>query len=284
VSAALLLLAFLVGLSDPARAGALDDLCKGAGKNESCVGSSAKRACPADWERKRQGDCWTETAMFGGKQQAYVHPKGWVVDPRCFQDSRFSKTELMQALDLVSRKFSPAVGVESGGCLGKYNPAWGRKLGDLVWDNHMHLACPPLSYGPTAPSGARFCALHETISDGYHLLSLLDIARCHGCPSWLAGIIFHEALHAAGADNLPTEEHNRVAVDSVKMIFMRDRVYSTTALCFLGSSQDWRQHVNPMMCRLAAEYGNDSPAARDACAEFPSNFTNLLPPCMLSMQ
>ncbi len=250
------------------------------------VFGAAQTVCPADWVNKRQGDCWIRTGIFDGEGvvSAYVHPKGWIVDPRCFQDDRFTRKQLLEALDLVWRKMSPAAPLASGGCLSRYNPVWGKELVNAIWERRMHISCPRLdSSSRNMQCGATArCAEHEARSDGQNVLHLLAIDRCMGCPSALAGIIFHEALHAAGADNFSTEEHNRAVLNSSQMGFMRDRVYATMALCFLGPDPEFRRYVNPVMCRNAAAYLRSEPPAQDPCLDFDSFYTNALPNCFLT--
>ncbi|MBI4375828.1 MAG: hypothetical protein HY549_05190 [Elusimicrobia bacterium] len=243
------------------------------------------KTCPSDWNQRRRGDCWIQTGAFGSLAWAYVHPKGWVVDPRCFQDQRFSRRELMEALDLAWRRLSPSVPKDKGGCLSRYNPGWAAQLERRIWTWRMHLSCPEPG-GQESRNFPAFCASHREVGE-IHLLSLLNITSCQGCPDWLSGVIFHETLHGAGADNFSTEEHNRALFDSQKMGFMRDRVYATSALCYLEPSPEFRRYVNPFMCREVASYGNEAvldagASWMQACSGLESHYTNSLPSCMLS--
>ncbi|MBI4347979.1 MAG: hypothetical protein HY553_14075 [Elusimicrobia bacterium] len=246
--------------------------------------------CPADWEQKRRGDCWVPRGIFGGPAApAYVHPKGWVVDPRCFEDPRFSGREFLAALDRAWKKLDPGTPASAGGCLGTFNPAWGRRLVDSVWTRHVHVSCP--SYDKTETT----CAHHEPRDhyyqdergfsrriDGYY--SLLVLRNVEGCTkafdsSGLAGVLFHETLHAAGADNFPTEKHN-TAWKLEQYVFVRDRVYGAEATCFFGVDPAKRPYVNVLQCRGTVSYDNPSPN-HELCREFDASFTNLMPPGFL---
>ena len=239
------------------------------------------KPCPADWLQSRKGDCLVETDAFGGTT-AYVHPGGWVVDPRCFQDPRFGAAELMAALSLAQRKMSPTMPVEAGGCLSKFNPEWGREFSNFVWEKGMYLGCP--AFDPSGSScaefqeeaGVRMVAGQRTRlrESSYSLLNLTNVAGCMGPESTgLAGIVFHEALHAAGADNYSTEKHN-TNWRLEDHVFVSDRVYGMEALCFFGVDDPHHQLVHVMQCRQTVSY-RAAAARYDLCRGFGAEFTDI---------
>lgn len=230
------------------------------------VPAGARRACPAGWRRNRAGDCWVEAQVFPGegRVQAYVHPAGFLVDPRCLRDKRFSADELLAALTTLTRKVDPALGADQGGCLGTYNPAWGRELKDLLWTKELVLSCPQ-DYDP----GSETCA-DEDESPGYSLISLRNIKGCLGeGTTGLSGTLFHEFLHAARADNVPTAVHNQ-GWTRKQYEFIYDRVYGTEAVCYEG------RKANVVQCRTAVAYDNDSPNY-GLCRGFNAYFTDQPP-------
>lgn len=242
--------------------------------------------CPPDWHARRKGDCWVKTGIFGGGDKlAYVHPKGWVVDARCFEDPRFTGRELLGALDAAWRKFDPATPAERGGCLGTFNPPWGRELVSAVWERRLHVSCPRYDLAESV------CAHHERrdhyftdergysrrVEGYYGVLVLRNAERCMKAfdSSGLAGILFHESLHGAGADNFSTEQHNQ-AWSLEQYVFVRDRVYGAEATCFFGVDPAKRKFVNVLQCRATAGFGRDNPP-RALCDDFDASFSNLLP-------
>lgn len=246
----------------------------------------AGRECPPDWEEKRRGDCWVKRGIFGGEPApAYVHPKGWIVDPRCFEDPRFSGREFLAALDKAWRKMDPSTPASAGGCMGTFNPGWGRKLVDSVWTSRLHISCP--RYDATEDT----CAHHERrdhyyqdargfsrrIEGYYGLLVIRNVERCTRSfdSSGLAGVLFHETLHGAGADNFSTERHNQ-AWRLEQYVFVRDRVYGAEATCFFGFDPAKRPYVNVVQCRSTVAYENPSPELA-LCRGFDASFTNLMP-------
>jgi hypothetical protein len=223
-----------------ARAGTLNELCRQAGG--------------ADCERPR----------------GYVHPAGWIVDGSCLQDQRFTAAQFRAALDEAARKFSPDIPVSNGGCLADYNPAWARKLTSFLHSNPVSISCP--SYDPAG----RPCADQSRAEGSGGAIRILNIGPCmtEG-GTGLAGTLFHETLHAAGADNLPVEQHNQ-AGELAQYVFVTDRVYGTEALCFIGVDPARRKKVSLLQCRAAVNYENERPD-RALCAGFGTEFYDTIP-------
>lgn len=296
------LLALLVVMAAPGTASAFEGLPAGAaglsaeaaqvGRRVADSPAALKaarpvgRECPPDWEEKRRGGCWVKRGIFGGNAEAaYVHPKGWIVDARCFEDSRFTGRELLAALDAAWKKLDPSTPASAGGCLGTFNPTWGRELVERVWDGHMHVSCP--GYDATETT----CAHHEKrdhyyrdergfsrrLEGYYNLLVIRNVERCARSfdSSGLAGVLFHETLHGAGADNLSTEQHNK-AWNLEQYVFVRDRVYGTEAVCFFGFDPKKRPFVNVTQCRNTVSFGNPSPDP-GLCREFDASYTDRMP-------
>ena len=250
----------------PAQSG--DQLCASAGRKAGCLKPAARpELCPPDWEKSRRGGCLAETDAFGPRQRAYVHPAGWVVDRRCLEGGRVSRAELLQALTAAQRRMDPSVPVSAGGCLSEYNPLWGRELSDDIWSRRMHVACPP------SDKDSATCAAHGE-RGGINMITLANVARCMGPDTTsLAGILFHEALHAAGADNYSTEEHNR-AWDMEQYVFVSDRVYGAEATCFWGTDPRLRRRVNILQCKKTVSYDVMEPRA-GLCDGFNTSFTDV---------
>ncbi len=294
-------MAFLLGTPRIFAEGTSIRLCEEAGEGKDCLGnlkkpatpssnpapwpeSVGRKTCPADWLQSRKGGCLTQvTTVDGQRGSAYVHPGGWLVDARCFSDKRFKASELLAALELVQRKISPTAGLDKGGCLSKFNPEWGAELVNASWEKGIYVDCPPLDPSDSEPS----CAAHVTQgirasigSRGYRretelsLLSLENVAGCMGSgTTGLAGVLFHEFLHAAGADNYPTEKHN-TAWRLQDYVFVSDRVYGTEALCFFGVDDARKDLVNVLQCRQAASYRAIAPRF-DLCRGFSTSFTDM---------
>ncbi|MBI3551738.1 MAG: hypothetical protein HY077_04410 [Elusimicrobia bacterium] len=241
----------------------------------------SNRACPGDWERRKSGDCWIKTAVFDGEGEvrAYVHPAGWLVDPRCLRDKRFGARDLLDALTLAVRKMDPAVPASAGGCLGTFNPEWGRELKGQVWSRRMVVQC-----SADYDTEARTCANHSerdawvTDENGrgvleksfFHMIALRNVSPCMvKGSSGLAGVFFHEALHAAGADNEALESHNQ-GWDRAQYRFIYDRVYGAEATCFFGPK------ANVVQCRQTVQYGSSAPRY-ELCSDFDRHFTDLPP-------
>jgi hypothetical protein len=224
-----------------ARAGALGDLCRQSGG--------------ADCDAPRD----------------YVHPAGWIVDASCLRDKRFTAAQFRAALDAAARKFSPTLPVSSGACLSEYNPQWAREITAFLHANPVRISCP--AYDPKS----RFCADHMKIEGSGGLMRILNIGLCmEEKGTGLAGTLFHETLHAVGADNLPLEKHN-AAYDLPQFEFVTDRVYGTEALCFLGTAPETRKKVNLLQCRAAVDYENDRPD-HALCSGFNTVFYDTVPP------
>lgn len=273
-------------LAVPAAAGP-SGLCEKVGRGEDCLAQpeavegrpvpkeaaapeASKPDCPADWATTRKGDCLLETSVFNGqKTKAYVHPAGWIVDPRCFGDARFSADALLEALDSARKKMDPKVPAAKGGCLSKFNPQWGAELLERVWTRKMFVSCPSYEKDSTT------CGTTSEAERGTaRVLSVKNVAGCMGRDSTgLAGVLFHEALHAAGADNFSTQKHN-TAWNLPQYEFVRDQVYGTEAVCFFGMNPKTAKAVNFLQCKNAAEYHSDHP--RDnLCDPFPASFTDM---------
>jgi len=244
--------------------------------------SVSQRPCPANWEEKRIGDCWTTTNFFDGEDnvRAYVHPAGWIVDPRCFSDKRFPAQEMLDALTTAGRKMDPGISSQAGGCMGTYNPDWGRELKDQVWKNRMYVQCPQ-NYDKNsltcADEGDHDAYIHDAQGNMrreekyYRLISLRNVTLCTGRDtSGLAGTLFHESLHAADADNMPLEVHNQAWGDRKQYEFVRDRVYGTEDVCFFG------KEANIVQCNNAVAYHSDNPR-KDLCRGFSAVFTDMPP-------
>jgi hypothetical protein len=224
-----------------------------------------ERACPADYREKRRGDC----VLASGSDRYYVHRAGWIVDSACFHDKRWTAAELRSALDLAARKFSPAPAA-AGGCLADYNPGWAKEMTDRLWTDWLYVRCPS-SYDPASST----CANARPFDDGEQKgteISLLNAKPCLDPKgTGFAGILFHETLHADGADSFPVEKHNDVQ-HVPQFIMVKDRVYATEALCFLPKEQ-----VNILQCRTATDYNVEHPD-RALCAGFNHVFYDVQPP------
>jgi hypothetical protein len=279
---------------------ALIELCEEAGGGRDCPRVHAKAAsrpspvpwakgigtdaCPDDWFQKRKGDCLTSVAAKDGQEgKAYVHPGGWLIDARCFSDQRFKPRDLLGALDAVQAKIDPAVGADRGGCLSKFNPEWGAELVAASWDKALYVDCPP--YDAAESDGT--CASQDSQgirvtrgASGYRretelaVLSLEDVAGCTGDgTTGFAGVLFHEFLHAAGADNYPTEKHN-TAWKLQDHVFVSDRVYGAEALCFFGVDGAHSDLVHVMQCRQTVAYHARAPHY-ELCRGFGASFTDI---------
>jgi len=202
---------------------------------------------------------------------AYRHPAGWIVDESCLADKRFTPAQFKRALDAAARKMSPDVPVAQGGCLSEYNPAWARELAGFVKAKTVLIICP--AYDETS----RTCASHEKTDDGTGgVVRLRNVAACLAeGGTGLAGVLFHETLHADGADNFPLEKHNK-AGELPQYEFVSDRVYGTEALCFLGVEPATRKQVNLLQCRAAVNYMADG-SPRHRCEGFNLSFYDTVP-------
>lgn len=223
-----------------ARAGALGELCRQAG-GDGC-----------------------------DRPRGYVHPAGWIVDESCLQDRRFTAAQFRAALDAAARKFSPKIAVSDGGCLADYNPAWARELTSFLHANPVRISCP--AFDPAS----RPCADQGKVEGTGGEIRILNAGPCLAdVGTGLAGLIFHETLHADGADNLPLEQHNK-AGELAQYVFVTDRVYGTEALCFLGVNPARRKEVNILQCRAAVNYENERPD-RALCSGFGTQFYDTIP-------
>lgn len=205
----------------------------------------------------------------------YAHPAGWIVDERCLRDERFTPAQLRAALDLAARKMSPTAPVAEGGCLSEYNPRWAAELTEFLKTKTVTILCP--AFDPAA----RKCASHEATGDGTGgIVRLLNVKPCMAEEgTGLSGTLFHETLHAAGADNLPLEQHNQ-AGELPQYVFVTDRVYGTEALCYLGVDPAKRKMVNLLQCRAAVNYESDG-SPRHRCEGFGMQFYDSIPPGFL---
>ena len=201
-----------------------------------------------------------------------VHPAGWIVDANCLNDQRWTAGELRLAFNLAAKKFAADVPVSQGGCLSEYNPSWAKELTTFLHANPVHVTCP--SYDPKE----KFCADYTKSATSGGTLRLLNAGACvDGAKiEGLASTIFHEPLHADGADSLPTEKHNK-AGELPQYAFVTDRVYGTEALCFSGMNPKTRKQVNILQCRTAVNYLNDSPK-KALCEGFNTSFYDTIPP------
>jgi len=225
------------------------------------------RRCAEGWRLRREGGCWT-TASFPGEEHvlSYVHPGGWIVDPRCLDDRRFDPGEFIAALDSAYKKMSPVLTAEHGGCLATFNPVMAREVTNAVWERPTYLACP--AYDPKES----FCADADTAS--YDKITMLRVRNVQGCmgkgTTGLAGTLFHESLHAAKIDNWPVERHNDVQ-NTPQYKFIYDRVYGTEATCFFGTDPRTRKDANLVQCLTTIAYENPN-ADRKLCDGFGTYF------------
>jgi len=199
-----------------------------------------------------------------------VHRHGWVVAGRCFTDTRFSQSDLLTALEVAWRKMDPELAVSAGGCLSEFNPKWGRELQDAVWSRRMRVRCP------TYNSESRICA-HRSERDSYgrvyNLLVVDNVQRCMDSDgSGLAGVMFHESLHAAHADNYATAKHNK-AWELPQFQFVGDRIYAAEAVCFFAHDPKQRPLVNFLQCKRVIEHHVLEPDLA-LCKDFDLSFTD----------
>ena len=244
--------------------------------------AAMKRLCPKTWDERHIGDCLAETQVFGnGTGLAYVHPGGWLIDPKCSSDKRFTQEEFMAALSAALKKMNPNAPLSSGGCLGHYNPEWGRRLMKAVWERHMIVTCP--EYEPKDNACAREGAIdmnfmdsggnYRRIEDYYRRIEIKNIQGCMGKDATgLAGVLFHETLHAAGADNFGVTKHNQ-AGNLEQVEFVRDIVYGAEALCFLGQNPSRKKQVNLLQCKNVVGF-DDSNGNVSLCDGFSTYFTD----------
>jgi hypothetical protein len=255
--APLLLSLLFAALPAAARASALGELCANAGA-ESCP-RGKPRSSPS-----------LEPGAF------FPDAGGWLVEGRCLKDKRFSAAELRSALAAAARKLSPGVPVSAGGCLSLYNPGWARDVGALLRSGRVRLTCPEPEPGTRAC--ADFSDDREPERGG--VIRILNVGPCLAeAGTGLAGVIFHETLHAARADNLPLEEHNK-AGELPQYVFVTDRIYGTESLCFLGVDPAKRRSTNLLQCLAAIRYENDRPE-RALCGGFGTDFYDTIPPGFL---
>ena len=203
--------------------------------------------------------------------RGYVHPAGWIVDPSRLQDKRFTPAQLRAALDEAARKFSPSLPVSNGGCLAAYNKSRAKELTAFLHANPVLIKCP--AYDPIAVT----CADYTKTPSAGGIIRILNVGPClDENTTGLAGTMFHETLHADGADSLPVEKHNN-AVDLPQYVFVTDRVYGTESLCFLGVDARYRKQVNILQCRAAVNYQNERPDPK-LCSGFNTVFYDTIPP------
>ena len=225
----------------PARAGALEELCRQDGK-----------ACP--------------------HPEGFVHPAGWIVDGNCLEGRGVTAAEFRASLDKAARMFSTSRHVSEGGCLADYNPAWAQRLTQFLQSTPIRITCP--AYDPTSRRYLEYEA--DTGGGPGGTIRIRNIASCLAeGGTGLAGAIFHETLHAAHADNLPLERHN-LAGELPQYVFVTDRVYGTEALCFFGGDPATKKRVNLLQCRAALNYDNDHPD-RALCSGFSTEFYDTVP-------
>ena len=242
--------------------------------SRAAIDIPAFKSCPADWRAQKRGGCWAKVSVFKdeGPVWAYVASEGWLVDPRCLRDSRFGPQELLGALKTASRKMNPAVPLSQGGCLGTYNPDWARELTAQVWSRRVAVECPAWSAAET-PCGEETAQDSDSSGESdaggaSHLIVIEDAAPCLKSKNLgLPAFLFHEFLHAAGADSVPLSQHDDPNVS--QYAFARDRVYGTEFLCFLPKSQ-----VNVVQCRDAVSYETNSPRYDLCRTGFSTNFTS----------
>lgn len=238
------------------------------------------KVCAPDWDTGRKGGCWAVSRVSG--DWAYVHSRGWMVDRRCLGDLRFTATEFLAALDAAYKKLSPTVPVQQGGCLSAFNPAWASELHDAPWRNHVYIACG------LADTRSKVCATHEK-ADGFRelpgrrqerfpgyfrVIRIQNALACMGPDSTgLSGILFHETLHAADVDNVPTETHNR-AWELPQYKFVYDHVYGAESVCYYGTDERKRHYSNFLQCLFVTKQAGQE-AKRDLCRLFPSSYTDV---------
>jgi hypothetical protein len=202
----------------------------------------------------------------------FVHPAGWIVDGNCLEGRGVAAAEFRAALDKAARMFSTSLHVSDGGCLADYNPAWAARLTKFLKTAPVRITCP--SYDPASRRYLEY--VPDTGGGAGGTIRIRNIASCLAeGGTGLAGAIFHESLHAFGADNLPLEQHNQ-AGELPQYIFVTDRVYGTEALCFFGGDPATRKKVNVLQCRAAVNYDNDHPD-RALCSGFSAAFYDTVP-------
>ncbi|MFI5361716.1 MAG: hypothetical protein ACHQ49_07080 [Elusimicrobiota bacterium] len=200
----------------------------------------------------------------------FVHPAGWIVDGNCLDGRVVTAAKFRSALDEAARKFSPTTRVSEGGCLADYNPGWAKKLSEFLKSNPIRIACPEQD------STSRRFFEYERVPGSGGVLRIRNIASALAeGGTGLAGAIFHESLHAYGADNLPLEQHNQ-AGELPQYVFVTDRVYGTEALCFFGGDPATKKKVNVLQCRAAVNYDNDRPD-QSLCSGFNTAFYDTVP-------
>ena len=233
-------------------------------------------ACPSGFFTTRAGNCWT---VNPGSQWAYVHHGGWMIEEGCFSDSRFTRAQLLAALDAVRDKMDPHVRVSRGGCLSRYNPDWGAELLDFLWRERTVISC-----ATNDPQNTDCAATTHEMWDipnrsgpptrvPYQVISIHSMTGCMeaGGPG-LAGALFHETLHASRADNVPRAQHN-LGYSVPQADFVQDVVFGAEFLCFFGVNRAQRRFVNALQwmetMRMEGHRGDES-----LCDPFPASFTD----------
>lgn len=237
--------------------------------------------CSDDWQENQRGNCVFETDMFSGQQERYfVHRGGWLVKPSCFE--RFGRRQFEAALTAAWKKFHPQFGLSQGGCLAHFNPAWGEELLGRIWHKRIVITCQEADGDACArrrPQEGYITDFEGNLRHIPELYNLISIESVEGCmikgSSGLAGVLFHETLHALGEDNLPRESHNR-AWARPQLEFVQDRIYGAEAVCFFGVRPELRRFVNISQCRNIAA---DEPD--DLCDDFDTSYSDSMPPGFL---
>lgn len=281
-----MLLVVAVFSAAPARASTMEELCA-AGRQQMCemlkdsaaALESAKkrpqapregRECLPGWEKRGERGCWAG--------EHFVHPAGWLVERRCFADSRFTAAQLKAALDMAARKMSPDVPASGGGCLADYNPDWARELRSMMRAKSVYVTCPPFA------AGDHFCA-DEGAPAGLpdaRVITMRNVRRClegQDPVVGLAATFFHETLHADEADNFPTAVHN-AAGDLPQYKFIHDRIYAAEMVCMRGTDPARRAEVNLFQCHETVSYRSEHPR-KDLCRGFNTVFYDTYPPGLL---
>ncbi|MBI4060221.1 MAG: hypothetical protein HY403_02200 [Elusimicrobia bacterium] len=226
----------------------MSQLCDAADAGDCPALSAARRMETVP--RQASAGRLAESDIEGFPGRLFYHPRGWVVEERCFKDARFlngrGNSSLISALDKAGEKLDH-------GCLGRLNSAWSARLTNLLKGARVLVACPPRPPAGRAPGCAatssvrRFRGRHApdgftyppgSVAAPWQVISLYKADDCMGPDSFgLEAVLFHETLHALGEDVLAPEEHDR----AWNTRDARDRIYSAQAVCFSPDSASPQQ-------------------------------------------
>ena len=200
------------------------------------------------------------------------HRKGWFVHESCF--SRFDGENIVTILDDAWKKIDPELRVDSGGCLGEYNPRWASSVASTVGSGRVLITCGNAKGCAATNFSHRFRGIH---SDGkftktsrtgepWVTIGLQQVEACRkGNQMSFPSIIFHETLHgnrSAETMENPLAHDN----DAWQRRDACDVVYSTQAVCFEkpGSAYGTTQE----QCKTVVARGNPGASGVRLCARF----------------